>query len=65
MCESSVFMIKDGKEELIIENLDLMEKIGKDEFRLRNIFGEEKIVKGKIRKFSLVEHKIFLEPADS
>ncbi len=61
MCESSVYMLKDGKEELLIEDVDLMEQ-EEDEIRVVNIFGEEKRVKARIKSLSLVEHKILLEP---
>ncbi|RLB08337.1 MAG: RNA-binding protein [Deltaproteobacteria bacterium] len=61
MCESSVYIIRDGKEELLIEDVDLMEQKG-DEIRVVNIFGEEKRVKARIKNLSLVDHKILLEP---
>jgi len=61
MCESNVYIIKDGKEELFIENVDLMEQKG-DEIRIVNLFGEEKSIKARIKKLSLVDHKIILEP---
>jgi len=61
MCESSVYIIRDGQQELLIEDVDLMEQEG-DEIRVVNIFGEEKRVKARIKSFSLVEHKILLEP---
>ena len=61
MCESSVYIIRDGQQELLIEDVDLMEQEG-DEIRVVNIFGEEKRVKARIKSLSLVEHKILLEP---
>ncbi len=61
MCESNVYIIKNGKEELFIEDVDLMEQKG-DEIRVVNLFGEEKSIKAKIRRLSLVDHKIILEP---
>jgi len=61
MCESSVYIIRDGQQELLIEDVDLMEQ-EEDEIRVVNIFGEEKRVKARIKSLSLVEHKILLEP---
>ncbi|RLB12262.1 MAG: RNA-binding protein [Deltaproteobacteria bacterium] len=61
MCESSVYILKDGKEELILEDVDLMENEG-NQIRIRNIFGEEKVAKARVKRLSLVDHKILLEP---
>lgn len=61
MCEASAFMIKDGQEELVLESVDIVEPED-DNIRLVNIFGEQKILPAKIKKLSLVDHKIILEP---
>ncbi len=61
MCEAAAYILKDGKEELVLEGIDLFES-GDNEVRLVNIFGEEKTVKAKIKAFHLVDHKIILEP---
>jgi len=61
MCESSVYIIKDGKQELLIEDVDFMEQEG-DKIKVVNIFGEEKTVKARVKSLSLVDHKILLEP---
>lgn len=62
MCEATVYMDRQGDEELILEAVDLIEPEG-DGFRLVSIFGEQKVVKGKIKNMSLVNHKVILEPA--
>jgi predicted RNA-binding protein len=60
MCEAAAFMLKDGKEELILESVDILEpENGK--IRLVNIFGEQKMVSARIKQLSLVNHKIILE----
>jgi predicted RNA-binding protein len=60
MCEAAAFMLKDGKEELILESVDILEpEDGK--IRLVNIFGEQKTVSARIKQLSLVNHKIILE----
>ena len=60
MCQSSVYMGEEGNEELVFEEVDSLEA-EEGEVRLVNLFGEEKRLKARIRKFSLVDHKIFLE----
>jgi len=61
MCESSAYVLKDGKEELVLESVDLLEN-KKGEVMLINMFGEQKTVKAKVKTLSLVEHKIIMEP---
>ena len=61
MCESSAYVLKDGKEELVLESVDLLEN-KKGEIMLINMFGEQKTVKAKVKTLSLVEHKIIMEP---
>ena len=61
MCESSAYVLKDGKEELVLEGVDLLEN-KKGEIILINMFGEQKTVKAKVKALSLVDHKIILEP---
>ncbi len=60
MCEASAFIIRDGREELVLESVDILEPENGN-IRLVNIFGEQKVLPAKIRKLSLVDHKIILE----
>jgi len=60
MCEANAYLLKDGKEELILEAVDVIESQG-TQLRVANIFGEQKVLKARIRSMSLVEHKILLE----
>ena len=60
MCQSSAYIEKQGKKELLMEDVDLFEADG-DQIKLVNIFGEEIIVKAKVKNLSLVDHKIILE----
>jgi predicted RNA-binding protein len=60
MCEANAYLLKNGKEELVLEAVDVVENEG-DKLRVANIFGEQKILKARIRSMSLVEHKIILE----
>jgi predicted RNA-binding protein len=61
MCEAHAFLVENGKEKMIMENVDRVDLEG-DEARLVNIFGEQKIVKARIRKYSSSEGKIVLMP---
>ena len=61
MCEAAAYLLKDGKEELLLESVDLLESDG-TQIKMINIFGEQKKVKAKIKALSLVDHKIVLEP---
>jgi predicted RNA-binding protein len=60
MCEANAFIIRDGREELLLESVDLLEEED-GQVRLVNIFGEQKVLPAKIKKLSLVNHKIILE----
>ena len=60
MCEANAYLLKEGKEELILEAVDKVENEG-DRIRIENIFGEQKTVHGRIRSMSLVNHRIVIE----
>jgi len=60
MCEASAFILRDGQEELVLESVDILEQENGN-VRLVNIFGEQKVLPAKIKKLSLVDHKIILE----
>jgi predicted RNA-binding protein len=61
MCESTAYILKNGTEELFFEDVDALENKN-NEIKLVNIFGETKKISAKIKLFSLVDHKILLEP---
>ena len=61
MCESTAYLLKEGKEEKVLENVDFLEN-GEEQIKLVDLFGEEKIVKARVKTLSLVDHKIILEP---
>lgn len=60
MCEASAYILKDGREELILENVESLED-NDGEIRMVSIFGEQKRIQGKIKTFNLLDHKIVLE----
>jgi len=61
MCESTAYILKDGKEELLLESVDILETMN-NHVKLVSMFGEEEIVGAKVKTLSLVDHKIILEP---
>ena len=61
MCEANAYLSKDGKEELILESVDIVEPMEDGTFRLVSIFGDQKHVKGRIKGMNLVNHKIVFE----
>jgi predicted RNA-binding protein len=59
MCEASAYLLKNGQEELLLSEVDIIEPDG-DDLRLISIFGEQKVVKADIHSLNLVNHKIIL-----
>ena len=59
MCEAAAYVLKNGKEELVLQDVDVIEPDG-DSLRLVNIFGEQKILKANILSLNLVDHKVIL-----
>ena len=62
MCEAAAYLLENGEERLILEDVDAFAPEG-DEVNLRSIFGKQVRVKAKLKSFSLVNHKIILVPA--
>ncbi len=60
MCEAHAFVLKDGEEKKLLENVDKVEMDG-DVITIVNIFGEQRILKGKMRSYNNTERKILLE----
>ncbi len=60
MCEAHAFIVKNGKEELILENVDQIE-INEDQVRMENIFGEQKILRAKFKFYNNSERKVLFE----
>jgi len=61
MCEANAYLFKNGKEDLIMESVDLIEPKEEGRFLLKSIFGEQKIIQGRIKSMNLVNHKIIFE----
>jgi predicted RNA-binding protein len=62
MCEASAYVIRDGKETLILENVDELHKEG-GTIKMTNLFGDQKVLEAQIKMISFVDNKIILEKA--
>ncbi len=60
MCETNVYIEKDGKEELYLENVDIL-RPQQGKLYLKNLFGEQKFFEGAIKEISLNKHRIILK----
>jgi predicted RNA-binding protein len=58
MCESNAYMLKDGKEELLLSEVARIDPMEDGGFKLSGLFGEEVSVKGRIETVNLLAHKI-------
>jgi predicted RNA-binding protein len=59
MCEATAYLIKNGQEELLLKDVDVIEPDG-DSLRIVNIFGEQKVLKAEIHSLNLINHKVLL-----
>ena len=64
MCEANAYFYKNGKEEMVLESVDVVEPEEQSSFRLINIYGDQKIIKGRLKIMNLVNHKIVFETID-
>ena len=60
MCEASAYVIQEGKEALILENVDELHKEGNTNTQT-NLFGDQKVLEAQIKTISFVDNKIILE----
>ena len=60
MCDTNLYLVRQGQEELFMENIDMIQQKG-DDLVLRDMFGEEKKVKARFREANLLKHRIVLE----
>ncbi len=60
MCEANAYILREGKEELVLEDISIL-RPEQDGLYLQNIFGEQKRIKARIKEMNLVDHRILLE----
>ncbi|MBF0101782.1 MAG: CooT family nickel-binding protein [Desulfobacterales bacterium] len=58
MCESNVFVVNNGKETLIMENVASIKPMGENQFVLKGLLGDQKELQGRIVEINLMAHKI-------
>ncbi len=61
MCDVNVFVVKNGVEEKVLENVELIEEVS-DGMRLVNIFGEEQTLKAKMVRYDNSEKRMVFQP---
>jgi len=61
MCQSNAYIIKDGKEEMILSDIISIKPTG-NRLLLTNLFGEEEAIEASIEEVDLLHHKIKLTP---
>jgi predicted RNA-binding protein len=61
MCEAHAFILKDGKEEKVLESVDLVE-FEDGQVRLTSIFGEQKSLNARLKLYDNSKSKILFEP---
>ncbi len=60
MCESSVFIEKERRRELLMEEVVHIDVDGED-IKLTGILGETREIKGRIKEINLMKHTIVIE----
>jgi predicted RNA-binding protein len=61
MCDINVFVVKNGVEEKVLENVDLIEEAAEG-MRLVNIFGEERMLRAKMVRFDNSNKRMLFRP---
>jgi predicted RNA-binding protein len=61
MCEATAYIInKQGEEELLLSDVDVIEPEEGGRIRLVSIYGEQKVLQAEIKSMSLVNHRVVL-----
>jgi len=60
MCDINAYLMKEGKQELILENVEDVETGPEGEIRLSNIFGEVRTVRARLHSLRNSEKKLVL-----
>lgn len=58
MCESNVYIRKNDKEELVMENVAAIKPLGDGRFILRGLLGDSTEITGTLEDINLMSHKI-------
>jgi len=59
MCELAVYLLEDGEEKIIMEDVASIKPEG-ERLVLTDLLGQQEIVEAKIKELKLLEHKVYL-----
>jgi predicted RNA-binding protein len=59
MCEANAYLLRDGKEELVMEAVDVL-RPEEGGVYVQGIFGDQRWLKARIKEMNLVDHRIVL-----
>jgi predicted RNA-binding protein len=60
MCEANAYVLREGKEELVLEDLMILRPEG-GELYLQNILGEQRRIRARLKEVNLIDHRVILE----
>jgi predicted RNA-binding protein len=61
MCEANAYLLIEGREEKVLDNVDGLE-VEDQEISIVNIFGEQKRLRARFKSYSSADRKILLVP---
>jgi len=64
MCETKVYIEKDGKKEEILENVINIQS-EEDGLLIKDLFGEQKLVKANIKYIDFMKHEMVLTETEN
>ena len=63
MCQSTVYLVRDGQEEEILRDVVLVEP-EPGGVRIQALLEAPRLVKARIKRIDLLKHKVLLEPVE-
>lgn len=63
MCETNVYVEKDGEQEVLMKDVISITPQG-DKLLLVDLFGEQKQIKADFKELKLLEHMVILTPKE-
>jgi predicted RNA-binding protein len=60
MCEASVYLVENGEEKKIMQDVTLVQPED-DAIFIATLLGEQKIVSGRISRIDFLKHTVFVE----
>jgi len=61
MCESTAYLLKNGEEEKILEDVVMVKPDG-NRILLTSLLGQELVVEGEFVHFDLLNHRLVIRP---